>query len=190
MLQTFPSGRDVKIHKNYKKMKTKYRDSSCITPRRGFVYNSLAYSWWSCLQNQFTVILYMYMIFDIFYVGGKQDFEPNASTRKSRWVADCLLSKTPVHESCQLRQYSFSSEIGGCGHSPEDMNSAVECAFLWRWQILKSPWFSVEQDRHTVLCILPFAWEVKAQRQSDMVFCHVYLDLTVCYIPGVAMFMG
>lgn len=72
------------------------------------------------------------------------------------------------------------------------MNSAVECAFLWRWQILKSPWlpwFRVEWYRHTVLCILPFAWEVNGQRQSEMIFYHVYLDLTVCYIPRVAMFM-
>lgn len=122
---------------DFKKMKTKYGDSSCITPRRGFMYNSLVYSWWSCLQNQITVILYMYMIFDIFYVGGKQDFEPNSSTRKSRCVADWKLSKKPVHESCQLRQYSFSSEMGGYGHSPsEDMDIAVERAFLWRWQIL------------------------------------------------------
>lgn len=42
----------------------------------------------------------------------------------------------------------------------------MQCAVLWRWQIMKSPWlswFSVEWYRHTVLCILPFAWEVKIQ---------------------------
>lgn len=176
MLQTFSSWRDVKIHNWLQRIRGKCGYSNCITPRRGFMYNSLVYSWWSCSQKEITVDLYMYMIFDIFYVGGKQDFEPNSSTRKSRCVADRQLSKKPLLESCHLRQYSFSPEIGGWGHPPEDMNSATECAFLWRWQMLKSPWllwFSVEWYRHTVLCILPFAWEVKAQRQSEMVFYHV-----------------
>lgn len=73
---------------DYKKIKRKYGDSSCIAARRGFMYNSLVYSRWSCSQKQIPVTLYMYMIFDIFYVGGKQDFEPDSSTRKSRCVAD------------------------------------------------------------------------------------------------------
>lgn len=40
-----------------------------------------------------------------------------------------------------VKDVSFSSEIE-CGHPPEDMNSAVECAFLWRWQMLSLPDFS------------------------------------------------